>query len=451
MEINILHLTEGARQAKGLTVIIDVFRAFTVEAFLMRNNAARIIPVSSVDWAFAYRQKHPEAVLCGERKGVIVDGFDYGNSPSQIENTDFTGKTVIHTTSAGTQGIANAVNAEEILGGSLVTARAIAAYIRQKKPQTVSLVCMGLGGARKTDEDELCALYIRGLVTGNPVRVIEQRIARLKYTDGAKFFDESKQAVFPERDFHLSTARDSFDFVLRLQKDPETGLGYMERVNVTWTEEERTYTQVKPGDLLSRFSRQEVIDFPDAVKREVCYGKYSEPEGNFDGALVLGGPAGELRSRAEAAAELYRRGRCRLLVPTGGVKWETEFGYMTECEALHRYLVEMGVPEEAILSEKRATSTRENMEFAKALLAERIPIAGARLVTVTAWYHLRRGVLLAAAYIPEAQHVGIHAQYPKDTPEEYCSDPDLSAAVTTECRCLLENVQRGLIEDFAVI
>ena len=32
MEINILQLLEGAKQAKGLTVIIDVFRAFSVEA-----------------------------------------------------------------------------------------------------------------------------------------------------------------------------------------------------------------------------------------------------------------------------------------------------------------------------------------------------------------------------------------------------------------------------------
>ena len=104
MDIRILHLVEGAKEAKGLTVIIDVFRAFTVETYLTRNNAAKIIPVSGVDFAFAYKEKHPDAILCGERKGIKIDGFDYGNSPSQIEHVDFTGKTVIHTTSAGTQG-----------------------------------------------------------------------------------------------------------------------------------------------------------------------------------------------------------------------------------------------------------------------------------------------------------------------------------------------------------
>ena len=136
MDVQILHLIDGAKEAKGLTVIIDVFRAFTVETYLSRNNAAKIIPVGDVQIAFDYRQKHPDAILCGERKGIIIDGFDYGNSPSQIEHVDFTGKTVIHTTSAGTQGIANAkATADEIIGGNLVAAKAIARYIKSKKPE----------------------------------------------------------------------------------------------------------------------------------------------------------------------------------------------------------------------------------------------------------------------------------------------------------------------------
>ena len=232
MEVQILHLLEGARQAKGLTVIIDVFRAFTVEAYLMRNHAKKIIPVGDVQTAFDYRAKHPDAILCGERKGIIIDGFDYGNSPSQVEHVDLTGKTVIHTTSAGTQGIVNASGADEIIGGSLVAAKAIARYIRSRDPEYVSLVCMGLAGQRQTDEDELCGLYIKSLLEDAPLQDLPQRIEQLRYTEGAKFFDPAQQAVFPERDFYLSTQVDSCDFVLRLTKDPESGLNCMERVDI---------------------------------------------------------------------------------------------------------------------------------------------------------------------------------------------------------------------------
>lgn len=233
MDVQILHLIDGAKKAKGLTVIIDVFRAFTVETYLSRNNAEKIIPVGDVQTAFDYRAKHPDAILCGERQGIMIDGFDYGNSPSQIEHVDFTGKTVIHTTSAGTQGITNAkATAEEIIGGNLVAAKAIARYIKRKNPDHVSLVCMGLAGDRQTDEDDLCGTYIKSLLEGDPLPDLEARIAQLRRTDGAKFFDKKQQAVFPERDFHLCVAVDSCDFILRLKKDPETGLDYMERVDV---------------------------------------------------------------------------------------------------------------------------------------------------------------------------------------------------------------------------
>ena len=232
MDIQILQLVEGARQAKGLTVIIDVFRAFTTESFIMSRNPEKIIPVGDVEIAWDYKANHPDTVLCGERGGAIIEGFDYGNSPSAVIEDDFTGKTVIHTTSAGTQGIVNAVDAEEILGGCLVNAKAVACYIKQKQPEFVSLVCMGLAGKRPTDEDTLCAEYIKSLLEDRPLADMDKRVRALQYTDGAKFFDASQQHIFPRRDFELSTMVGICPFVLRLTPDAESGLNQMERVDI---------------------------------------------------------------------------------------------------------------------------------------------------------------------------------------------------------------------------
>lgn len=231
MNIRILHMVEGAKQATGLTVIIDVFRAFTVETYLMRNNAQRIIPVGDVQIALDYKKDHPDALLCGERKGIIIEGFDFGNCPTDLEHVDLTGKTVVHTTSAGTQGIANAVNADEIISGSLVNASAVAEYIKQKNPKDVSLVCMGLNSLRQTEEDNLCAEYIKSLLEDKPLTDIYEQMEDLKNTSGAKFFDPERQHIFPQRDFELCTKLNSVPFVLRLKKSPD-GLDYMERVDV---------------------------------------------------------------------------------------------------------------------------------------------------------------------------------------------------------------------------
>ena len=112
MNINILQLIDGAKKATGLTVVIDVFRAFTTACFIMNNGASAIYPVGSVSEAFRLKSEIPDSLLVGERNEVIVPGFDYGNSPANIEHIDFSGKNIIHTTSAGTQGIVNAVNAD---------------------------------------------------------------------------------------------------------------------------------------------------------------------------------------------------------------------------------------------------------------------------------------------------------------------------------------------------
>ena len=132
MDIGIFHLIEGARQAEGLAVIIDVFRAFSMECYLYAQGAREVRPVGGIDDTFAWREKDPDCILVGERHGKMIDGCDLGNSPSSILPGMVRGKRVIHTTSAGTQGIVNAVRAEEIITGSFVNAKAIAAYIRKK-------------------------------------------------------------------------------------------------------------------------------------------------------------------------------------------------------------------------------------------------------------------------------------------------------------------------------
>lgn len=229
MKINILHLVEGAKKATGLTVVIDVFRAYSMEAFLFSKGAEKVIPIGDVELAYKLKEENPDFILAGERGGKIMPGFDLGNSPAELLEVDVEGKTVVHTTSAGTQGIANAHNADEIIGGSLLTAKAIAKYIKEKNPEVVSLVCMGYAGVSETEEDTLCAEYIKSILEDKPFDM-ESGIQLVKRTSGAKFFDPNQNDVFPEKDFALCTQVDCFDFVLRLCKD--SPLPYMEKIEV---------------------------------------------------------------------------------------------------------------------------------------------------------------------------------------------------------------------------
>ena len=217
--IHILHLVEGAKRARGLTVIIDVFRAFSVECYLMSFGASAVYAVGGIDEARVLSAALPGSVTVGERRGVRLPGFDFGNSPSQILPEAVKDRPVVHTTSAGTQGIVNAQGASEILTGSLVNASAIARYIEKTGPEEVSLVAMGVMGTEEAPEDELCASYIRSLLTGDGAFDIDGRIRYLQDHGGAKFFDPAQQEVFPEMDYWMSTDRDRFGFVLRAERE----------------------------------------------------------------------------------------------------------------------------------------------------------------------------------------------------------------------------------------
>ena len=221
MIIETYHLIEGAKQADGLAVIIDVFRAFSMECYLYAMGAREIRPVGAIDEMFAWRERDRECVMVGERHGKRLEGCDLGNSPSSIRPETICGRRVIHTTSAGTQGIANATNADEIITGSFVNAKAIAEYIRRKAPPKVSLVCMGKEGVGPAEEDELCAAYLESLLTGDGIPDIDAKLKGLRTGGGRHFFDPANQQVFPEPDFWMCIDRDKFGFVLRIERDGE--------------------------------------------------------------------------------------------------------------------------------------------------------------------------------------------------------------------------------------
>ncbi|MGI6029726.1 MAG: 2-phosphosulfolactate phosphatase [Candidatus Heteroscillospira sp.] len=221
MKINHLSLLEGAREARGLTVVIDVFRAFSLECYLFDAGVEKIYAVGAQETARALKAEHPEYVLAGERGGIMLPGFDYGNSPYQVRDAQLRGRTAVHTTSAGTQGLVNASHADEIITGSLVNSRAIAEYIREKNPAEVSLVAMGLKGKRLAAEDELCARYIRSILEENELDM-QAELEKLRTDETSqRFFDPGTQDVFPQEDYWMCTDVDKFGFVLRVERTGE--------------------------------------------------------------------------------------------------------------------------------------------------------------------------------------------------------------------------------------
>jgi 2-phosphosulfolactate phosphatase len=220
MQINILQGIEGAKQSRGLTVIIDVFRAFSLTCYLFDRGVEKIIPVGEKEQAFALKESHPDFILIGERENRKIPGFDFGNSPYQTCGYDFRGRTVVHTTSAGTQGIVQAGNADTIITGSFVNAGAIIRYIRSSNPVVVSLVCMGYSATHPTEEDTFCAEYIRNGLLGAPFD-FQNALEIIRKTSGKRFFEPANQEFSPMEDFLYCVNLNYFNFILKAGRDKE--------------------------------------------------------------------------------------------------------------------------------------------------------------------------------------------------------------------------------------
>lgn len=230
MQIEILDFVAGARKARGVAVVIDVFRAFSVACYAYARGAKRVIPMAEIDKALSLKRAHPDYLTIGERGGKKVEGFDFGNSPTEISQADVRGRTIVHTTSAGTQGLTNASKADVVLTGSLVNAAAICAYIESLAPEHVSIVRMGYDARERSMEDDLCAEVLRARLSGEGYDVSGVREQLRTAPAATKFFDPEATWA-PEGDFDLCTDVDRFGFVLRLSN----GAGpapYLEKINI---------------------------------------------------------------------------------------------------------------------------------------------------------------------------------------------------------------------------
>jgi 2-phosphosulfolactate phosphatase len=212
VNVRVARFLQGAREATGHAVIVDVFRAFTTAAFCVAAGAREIVLVADHEQALAMKRDDPSLFLTGEIGGRPIPGFDIGNSPSAIEHLDLSGRRVIQRTGAGTQGVNAAAAAHAIVLGSFVIAEATNRYLRRVADE-VTVVAMGHGGAETSNEDEACARYIAARLTDTPTDV-SAIIASLWKDEDPNWPD-----WFPRRDAELACEVDLFDFALPVARE----------------------------------------------------------------------------------------------------------------------------------------------------------------------------------------------------------------------------------------
>lgn len=137
-----------------VVVIIDILRATSTITTLASKDVSKILATDDVEHALSLKEKN-DFLAIGERNGMKVKGFDFGNSPYEIRNASLKGKKVVITTTNGTKVMKMSESASEVLIGSFHNLQALANRISNGS-RDIILFCAGWKG-RVNMEDTLFA------------------------------------------------------------------------------------------------------------------------------------------------------------------------------------------------------------------------------------------------------------------------------------------------------
>ncbi len=215
MKATYVDLAGAGPDPDGAVVVIDVLRAFTVVPWLFARGVRRVLAVTERDIAERLRDAAlPGALLAGESGGAALPGFDLGNSPTEVrDHPDLSGATVIHRTSAGTQGLARTAGSRLVLAASLVTAGATARALRDAGVDRATFVVTGASLGRDGDEDLAAAELIAARAAGDDPDPAPYA-ARVAASDAGRNFVPGGPAWALVSDLELATQVDRFDDAL---------------------------------------------------------------------------------------------------------------------------------------------------------------------------------------------------------------------------------------------
>jgi 2-phosphosulfolactate phosphatase len=160
---------DPTRVQKGTAVVIDVIRATSTIVEALANGAQAVYPTLSTEEALrlATSLGRDDTILCGERKGLKVEGFDLGNSPREFVPDRVRGKRLVMSTTNGTRAFLAAQGAERVLAGSFLNLSGVTRAVNGT--ERLALVCAGKEDRFSLD-DALCAgRILRALIEDNGV------------------------------------------------------------------------------------------------------------------------------------------------------------------------------------------------------------------------------------------------------------------------------------------
>jgi 2-phosphosulfolactate phosphatase len=164
------HLDLGGATA----VVIDAIRATTTIVTALAAGAREVIPYLTPEEVRAEAARRPagSVVTAGERKGVRIEGLDLSNSPSVMTADRVGGRSLLLTTTNGTQTIHDCLAAETMLIAAMPNRRAVAARAAALGRRVV-IVSAGTVGTVSCEDTLVAGAVIEALLENCGSRIAD--------------------------------------------------------------------------------------------------------------------------------------------------------------------------------------------------------------------------------------------------------------------------------------
>ena len=128
------------RDPEAVVVVVDVLRATSAICTAFMNGVDKIIPIGTVEEAREYKNKG--YLLAAERDGFVLDFADFGNSPYNFTPERVKGKTIVYSTTNGTQAIQLASSCHKVAIGAFLNLSSLSQWLINQN-RNVVILCAG--------------------------------------------------------------------------------------------------------------------------------------------------------------------------------------------------------------------------------------------------------------------------------------------------------------------
>lgn len=187
MTLHLDLLPRKGHDYRDVVIVVDTLRSCTVAPILFQNGLKDLYVCPSIRVAKELARQH-KYLLIGEKRGLPPEGFNYGNSPADLQAVTVQGASAVLFSENAPQVLPLLSSADHILLGSLYNAEALIARAATLAQGRISLVCCGFDGHEDLD-DTLSAGYM--------VARLKQRLPNAQLS-GASLMAISLLKAFPD-------------------------------------------------------------------------------------------------------------------------------------------------------------------------------------------------------------------------------------------------------------